>query len=173
MADFLSVSEVLSNLDLKKSNSVAEFGCGSADFAIAIAKKVSKGKVYALDVQQEKLEILKNKMALQKIKNIVLVRCDLEAPKGSGLRNNFLDMVIIPNLLFQVENRSAIMEEVARVVKTGGHILIIDWIKSVAFGPKENIMDPDEAKAMAVKMGLRLEKEFACGDYHYALLFIK
>ena len=76
MPEFLKVDEVLSNLDIKEDMLVAEFGCGSAVFTIALAKKLSKGKVYALDIQEEKLSALKGKMSHENINNFDIILCD-------------------------------------------------------------------------------------------------
>jgi len=171
--DFLSVNEVLSNLNLKRTDTVAEFGCGSASFALALAKILDKGRIYALDIQEGKLSVLKNKMALEKLHNIKTMVGDVEAPGGSGLKNNFLDAVVIPNILFQSKNRHGIMQEAGRVLKPEGEMLVVDWSKPVAFGPKENLASPDEVKKIGHQIGLSLKKEFAAGDYHYALLFVK
>ncbi len=173
MPDFFNLDEVLDNLNLKESMVAAEFGSGPADFTIALAKKLNKGRVYALDIQEEKLSVLKNKLALEKLNNVSMVLCDLEAPNGSTLHSNYLDIVLIPNVLFQAENKYAIMQESKRVLKSGGELLVIDWLKKVPFGPKEGMVNPDEVKKMAGTMGFSLKKEFAAGDYHYALLFTK
>lgn len=173
MPDFLKVSEVLHNLELKDSMLAAEFGCGSAEFSLTLAKKLKKGRVYALDIQEEKLSALKGRMAHEKVNNILTAVCDLEAPNGSTLQDGALDVVLITNVLFQAENKYMIIEEAARVVKTGGQVLVVDWLKEGPFSPKEGMIKPDEAKKMATKAGLSLKKEFAIGDYHYGLVFIK
>ncbi len=162
--DFLNVGQVLSNLDLKDSMSAAEFGCGAADFSIALAKKLNKGRVYALDIQEEKLSALKAKIAHQHVKNILTVHGDLEAKGGSGLQNGQLDVVLITNVLFQAENKDKILQEAVRVIKPGGRVLVIDWFEKVK---------PEAVKALAHQSGLSLEKEFAAGDHHYGLVFTK
>ena len=184
MPDFLNVGNILQELDLKEDMIGAEFGCGSANFAIILAKKLKKGKVYALDIQEEKLSALNGKLAKEKIDNVYTILCDLEAKNGSTLVNNYLDLVLIPNVLFQAENKHAIIEEAKRILKPGGQILIIDWLpasaqgfgmakKSSSFSPKEGLANPLEVKKIAKDLGLILKKEFATGDYHYALIFIK
>ena len=173
MADFLKVDEVLDNLELKDSMLAAEFGCGSAAFSIALAKKLSKGRVYALDIQEEKLSAVKARAAHEQVNNILTVLCDLEAPNGSTLHDGLLDVVLITNLLFQVENRLIILQEAKRVLKPGGQMLVVDWLKAGAPAPKEGIVAPKEVKQMASGLGLELKKEFAIGDYHYGLLFLK
>lgn len=173
MAEFLRVHEILQYLDLHESMSVAEFGCGSAVFALALAKKLKKGKVYALDIQEEKLSALKGKTSIEKLNNIVTILGDLELENGSTLQSDSLDAVLIPNVLFQAENKHGMLEEAKRILKKGGQLLVVDWLKKIAFSPKEGMVTPDEVKKMADSLGLSFKKEFAAGDYHYALLFVK
>jgi len=171
--DFIKIDEVINELNLNEDMFGAEFGCGSANFAITLAKKLKRGKVYALDIQEEKLSALNGKLAIEKIDNVYTILCDLEAKNGSTLVNNYLDVVLIPNVLFQAENKHAIIEEAKRILKPGGQILIIDWLKSGFLGHKGKIINPDEVKKIGKDLGLILKKEFATGDYHYGLLFTK
>lgn len=173
MPDFLKIDDVLQDLNLKPDMMGCEFGCGSAVFAIALAKRLNKGRVYALDIQEEKLSALKGRSALENINNVYMILCDLEAANGSTLPNNLLDIVLIPNLLFQAENKHAIIQEGKRILKSGGQLLVVDWLKKGPFSPKEGMVSPDEVKQIAKELGLSLKKEFAAGDYHYALLFTK
>jgi len=173
MPDFLNVNEVLHNLDLKDSMLAAEFGCGSADFSMALARKLKKGRVYALDIQEEKLSALQSKMNLEKLTNVSMVLSDLEELGGSTLHENYLDVVLIPNVLFQAENKHVMIEEAKRILKNGGQLLIVDWLKGAPFGPREDLITPEEMKKMTTDLGFTLKKEFAAGDYHYALLFTK
>lgn len=171
MEGFLNPEEILKELDLKEEMTAAEFGTGAGIFSIVLAKKLKMGKVYGLDIQEEKLSALKNRAALEKITNISTILCDLEAVKGSTFQNNFLDIVLVCNILFQAENKSAIINEAKRVVKMGGQVLVIDWNENAPFGPKEGKITPKEVKEIAEKAGLTLKKEFKAGAYHYGLLF--
>lgn len=173
MAELLKVEEVLNNLTIKREMIGAEFGCGSAAFAVAMAKRMDRGRVYALDIQSEKLDALKGRIAVEKVNNVVLILADLEAPQGSTLKDDLLDVVLIPNMLFQVENKHAIISEGKRILKSGGQLLIIDWLKAGPFSPKEGMISPEEVKEIAQSTGLSLKSEFAVGTYHYALLFVK
>ena len=77
MADFLKPDDVLSNLELKEDMIAAEFGAGSANFTIALAKKLPKGRVYALDIQEGKLSALNGKIKQQNISNILRISIHL------------------------------------------------------------------------------------------------
>lgn len=173
MAEFLKVNEILNNLDLKNGMTTAEFGCGSAVFTVSLAKKINKGKVYAMDIQEEKLSALKGRLVHENISNVLTILCDLETPNGSTLMDDSFDIVLIPNVLFQAENKYAIIKEGKRILKIGGQLFIVDWLKKGPFSPKEGMVSPDEIKKIANDIGLSLKKEFAAGDYHYGLLFAK
>jgi ubiquinone/menaquinone biosynthesis C-methylase UbiE len=82
-------------------------------------------------------------------------------------------VVLIPNVLFQAENKYAMIEEGVRILKSGGQLLIVDWFKDAPFGPKEGTITPEEIKKALNGSGFSLKKELAAGDYHYALLFVK
>ncbi|OGZ73082.1 MAG: hypothetical protein A2908_02040 [Candidatus Staskawiczbacteria bacterium RIFCSPLOWO2_01_FULL_38_12b] len=173
MTDFLKVDEVLQYLNLKKDMVAAEFGCGSADFTIALAKILNHGRVYAFDIQEEKLSALKTKLRLKHATNVSMVLCDLELPSASGLPDDSLNLVLIPSVLFQVENKYAILEEAKRILKSGGELLVIDWFEHAPFGPKEGAISPDQLKKIIAPLGFSLKKEFTVADSHYALLFVK
>lgn len=167
---FLNPSKVLDTLDLKENFIVADFGSGSGGWVIPLAKKLEEGKVYAIDILEEPLSALRAKIKLEKILNVEPIRADVE--KTSKLFDNSCDLVLMTNLLFEVEDKKKVMEEGKRVLKKGGKILVVDWKKDAPFGPKEKVL-PEEVKKIAKELGLRLEKEFETGIYHWGLMFEK
>ena len=173
MEGFLNPEEILNNLDIREDMTAVEFGCGAGIFSLSLAKKIKQGRVYGLDIQEEKLSALKNKALLEKLKNIVTICCDLEKKDGSTLHSDSADIVLIPNILFQAENKNAIIEEGKRILKTGGQLMIIDWQKSSSLAPKQGTITPDEIKKIAEDAGLSFKREFSAGGHHFALLFSK
>ncbi len=173
MKTFLNPEDFFKKLTLKEDMLACEFGCGSGIFAISLAKRLKKGKVYGLDIQEEKLSVLKSRAILENLLNIETIVCDLEKPKGSTLQNDFLDLVLIPNVLFQAEEKGAIIEEAKRILKPGGQLLILDWTKEAPFGPEEGRITVTQVKKIAEKLNLKLKKEFSAGAYHYGLVFTK
>lgn len=170
---FLNPEKALDQLELRKDMVAAEFGCGSGGFTIPLAKRLEAGLVHGLDIQETPLIILKSRAIAQKIVNIKLIRCNLEKPRGSTLPDSFLDLVLIPNVLFEAEDKIAIISEAKRILKTAGKLLIVDWLPDVPQGPVEGRVLVTEAKKMASDLGLVLEKEFEAGKYHWGLIFKK
>ena len=170
---FLNPEEVLDKLDLRTDMVAAEFGCGSGGFAVPLAKRLDEGLVCAIDILEAPLSALKSRTLVENIINIRIIRSDLEKPRGSTLSALSLDLVLIPNVLFQVENKDAIISEAERVLKSRGRLVIIDWLPEAEQGPEKARISPSEVKKIAEQSGFNLEKEFPAGKYHYGLIFQK
>lgn len=173
MVEFISPEQIINQVELKNDMTVAEFGCGSGNIVLTLAKKLKEGKVYGLDVQEEPLSVLKGRARSERLFNIETIRCDLEKECGSTLPNEFVDIVLIPNLLFQVDEKKAVLKEAQRITKKGGQVLVVDWKKESSLGPKEGRVSPEEVKMIAEELKLKLEKEFEMGNFHYGLIFRK
>jgi ubiquinone/menaquinone biosynthesis C-methylase UbiE len=169
---FLNPEEIIDQLDLKANMMAAEFGCGSGGFTIYLAKKLSEGLVWAIDILEEPLSALKGRQLMEGLHNIKIVRGDLEKFNGSTIPNSSLDLVVIPNVLFEAEDKLAIMREADRVLKNRGILVIIDWLPEAAHGPEQKVSSK-EVKEMAEKLELNFKKEIEAGKYHYGLVFEK
>jgi len=171
--EFLNPKEVLKKLDLRKNMIAADFGSGSGGWAIPLAKILEDGKVYAIDILEEPLSALKSKSEIEGISNIETILANVENKKGSKLKDNFLDLVLMTNLLFEAEDKKSIFSEAKRILKSNGKILVVDWLPEASLGPEKGRVSPENVKKIAKELNLKLEKEFKAGDYHYGLVFTK
>ncbi len=164
MSDFLNPQKVINEINLPEEASIADFGCGSGGWVIPLAKKIKDGKIYALDVLKEALSALKGKAEMEKVYNIRTVQCDVE--RGTDLQKGALDLVIMSNLLFQVDDKEAVIEEGKRVLRRGGKLLIVDWI----------VKEDDAEKKIDEKIknkGFKFVKKIEAGSQHFAILYEK
>ena len=171
MEGFLNPNKVLNNLALREDMVAVDFGCGSGGWVIPLAKRLEEGKVYAVDILEEPLSALQGRAKLEKVLNIETIRANVE--RETSLASNSVDLVLITNLLFQIEDKKAVLLEAKRILKKGGEILVVDWLPEALQGPREGRVSPDEVKKIAKNLNLKLEKEFRTGIYHYGLIFIK
>lgn len=163
-------------LGLAPGMKVADFGCGSGHFTTEIAKQIGRdGMVYAFDVQEEALSAVKSRASAMDIDNIETARINLEIEKSTALTGGLVDLVIISNMLFQVENKEAVAREAFRILKLGGKVMVIEWdVSSALAGPprevrinKKDMIDLFEGEK------LEFAKEFPAGESHYGLIFSK
>lgn len=170
---FLDPQKAIKQLDLREDMIGCDFGSGAGGWAIPLAKILRKGRVYAFDVQEEMISAMKGRAELEKVFNIETAIRDLETPQGSGLKDDFADVIIMSNILFQVEEKEKVLQEAQRVLRTGGEALVVDWRKETTLGPEHGRVSSEEVKEIAANVGLRLKKEFDAEGYHFGLIFTK
>lgn len=155
---------------------VADFGAGSGFYSMAIARAVSPGgKVFAVDIQKDLLEKLRNGAKQNKLNNIDIVWGDLEHLGGTKLRESSMDAVTVCNLLFQIENKDALCLEIKRILRTNGRVLVVDWAGSFSgVGPQESdVVSKIKVTDMFLDHGFTLDREISAGAHHYGLVFRK
>lgn len=154
---------------------VADFGCGPGFYSVALAEAVGPGgRVYALDIQKEMLELTRSRARARKQLNVMPLRADLEKPGGSQLAPEVIDRVIIANVLFQAHDKKSVLSEGFRVLKPGGKLILVEWSGSAAGGPGPNMLLRREAAEKILEdAGFKKEKEIYAGDNHYGLLYAK
>jgi len=150
----------------------ADFGCGGGGWTVPLAKILEDGRVWAVDIQSDVLSALESKLQLHRIYNVKKVVADIERGVPQ-ISSSSVDLVLMSNLLFQVDDKEAVFKEAERVLKERGKLLVVDWVENAPFGPKEGTITPEKVKEIAQKFSFRFERELHAGGYHYALLFVK
>jgi ubiquinone/menaquinone biosynthesis C-methylase UbiE len=136
---------------------------------------MSTGKVYAVDVQKDLLTKVKNTAAKEGIHNIEIIWSDIEKPNGTKLRDSSADLVLLCNTLFQLEDKHNIINEIRRILKPGGRVLVVDWLGSFGgIGPKpDQVVPANIVKEKFSEARFHLDREFSAGAHHYGLIFKK
>lgn len=169
---FLNPEQTLAQLELSPEMTAVDFGSGSGGWAIPLAKILDKGFVFAVDIQEEPLSALMAKAKTFNLKNIRTVRGDVEAG-NVRVDSASCDFALLTNILFQAENKAAVLKEAARALKPGGALLVVDWLPNVNLGPKQGKIAPEQVKEMAAQVGLSFTREIPTEAYHYGLVFTK
>lgn len=169
---FINPAKILrENLELKRNMLAADFGCGAGEWAIPLAEALECGKVYAIDLLEEPLSAVRSKARIKKLQNIEIVKDNVEKIITRLLANS-MDVVLITNLLFQVEDKKAIFAEAYRVMKPGARLLVVDWNEDARIGPAQKVK-LQELKDLAQSVKLSLRSEFSAGGFHYGFIFEK
>lgn len=173
---FADPSAIVDQLTIAPGSQVADFGCGSGFFSLEFAARVgSGGMVYALDVLPSALEAVASRAKTLNLTNILTKRVNLEKENGSGLEPQSMDWVVIKDILFQNKNKDIILGEVSRVLKPGGHAILMEWNpKETMVGPDAELrVSPEQLRALLDAVHLAVEKELNVGGFHYAFLVKK
>ncbi len=171
---FFRPEKILDQLDIHDAIEAADFGCGHGYFSIPLAKRVPKGRVFAIDVVKEALEAIKSRAELEKIDNILTVQANLEILGSSKLKDNSMDLVLLRNILYQSQKKEEILREAKRVLKKEGRMVVIEWRIDSVMAPKEHwLISKEDVRKIIEEEGLTLSKELSIDNHHYGLVFVK
>jgi ubiquinone/menaquinone biosynthesis C-methylase UbiE len=164
----LDPASILEKLELKAEIVLADLGCGTGFFSIPAARRVKK--VFALDIQEEMLDILREKIKKEKITNIEVI---LSGESSIPLSDKSVDILLMANVFHELEDKLSLLKEVKRVLKMNGRLIIIDWKKmEMDFGPpfKERLDEKDVINT-CIGNGFTLLEKSNMGPYNYLLIF--
>jgi SAM-dependent methyltransferase len=115
---------VVDALDLKPTNVVADIGAGTGYFSFRISPLVPEGKVLAVDIQPEMLDIIN---FLKKENNITNVEPILGSVTEPNLPNESVDLALMVDAYHEFEYPREIMEGVVRSLKPGGRVALVEY----------------------------------------------
>ncbi len=171
---FFDPTTILVTLGLNNQiNDVAEFGCGYGTFTIPAAK-IIKGKVYALDIDPDMIQLTNEAAQNQRLSNVEAIQRDFIA-EGSGLPDESVDYVMLFNIL-HLEKPTVLLSEAKRILKAGGKLGIIHWNcdPKTPRGPSMDIRPkPEQCIAWAKEAGFSKLKQYDLKPYHYGIVMKK
>lgn len=120
-------SKLLPSLKIKPGDVVADIGAGSGFYTLKLADIVGpKGKVYAVDIQPEMLNIIRKRVAARKLRNVVLVQnteTRLKLPPAS------LDLLFLVDVYHEFSHPREMTLEMVEALKPGGRIAFVEFRK--------------------------------------------
>ena len=112
-------------LKLKEGDVVADIGIGTGYIARKISPKIGEtGIIYGVEIQQEMLDILAEKMAEEGITNIKGVLGTITDPK---LPPNSVDLAIMVDVYHEFSHPYEMMKNICRGLKTGGRVVFVEY----------------------------------------------
>jgi len=114
-------------LGIKPGETIADIGCGTGYFSRRLAKLVGpSGKVLAVDIQPEMLQMLTNRMAGMGFNNVAPIlgtETDPKLPAASA------DIVLMVDVYHEFSYPYEMMEAICRGLKPGGRVIFVEFKK--------------------------------------------
>lgn len=112
-------------LKLRAGDAVADVGAGTGYYTRRLAKAVgTNGLVYAVEIQQEMLDLLANKLAREGIANVKSVLGTITDPK---LPHASLDLILMVDVYHEFEFPFEMVATMCRALKPGGRIVLVEF----------------------------------------------
>ncbi len=163
---------------LRPGMSVADVGAGTGVFTEPFARRVgASGRVYAVDIAQEFLDLIEQRAAEAGLANVTTVLC----PEDSvNLPPTSVDRVFICDTYHHFEYPKSTMTSVYAALRPGGRCVIVDfrrepgvsrqWVLDHVRAGREEVIE--EVKAVGFRLADE-QPETAFLDENYVLVLVK
>lgn len=164
---YLPDDKLVELLALSGDETVVDYGAGTGRVAAAIARALPRGRVIAVDENEEMLGHLRARLA------------DVPNAEAQGIGENAVDLpdggadrVLASNLLHEVRGERA-LAEMRRLVSPDGFVLVVDWERGRERDvgpPEERLYSAEDAAFELAASAFSAESVDAGLPYHFALV---
>ena len=164
-------SRAIAALDIKPGQVVADVGAGSGYYTVRLAKRVGPiGRVFATDIQQEMLDLLKKRLSRERLDNVELVLAtdvDPRLPAGQ------LDLVLMVDVYHELARPQDVLRKLRSALKPDGRLVLIEFRKESTWVPirEEHKMSVTEARMELEAEGYRFDRVIDVLPWQHILVF--
>jgi ubiquinone/menaquinone biosynthesis C-methylase UbiE len=118
-------TKLIELLKLKPGEVVADIGAGSGYYTFRMAKLVSpKGKILAVDIQKEMLDIIRGRMKQEGVSNVEPVMGEEADPK---LKDESVDTILLVDVYHEFAFPYEMTQKMVKALKPGGRIVFVEF----------------------------------------------
>jgi ubiquinone/menaquinone biosynthesis C-methylase UbiE len=144
---------VITALNLKRGQIVADIGAGTGYFSVRLAKSEAAPRVYAVDIEPSMVSYVRERASKEGLSNVTAVLASAEQPNLPEP----VDLVLIVDTYHHIGDREAYFRRLVKSIKPGGQVAIIDFKPDSPEGPPKEFRFPVEKfKSEMGKAGYRL-----------------
>ena len=144
----------VSKLPIDENSVVADIGAGTGYYTFKIYQKVSKGKVYAEEIQNDAVTYLKNKAGQLNAMNVIVVKGKEQSPE---LPENSIDLAMMVDVYHELSYPHEMLQSIRKSLKPTGKLLLMEY---KAEDPK---VDIKPLHKMSVE---QVNKELTANGFH-------
>jgi len=151
-----SAEHMAASLGLRGDEQVLDVACGTGHASLAIAEKLKRGRVTAVDFSSGMLDQARKKAAALNVSNIEFLERDMQ---NLGFDAGMFDVAVCAFGIFFVEDMDAQLSHIASAVRPGGRTMICNFLENY-FHPLKDLM-ANRLEAYGVQMPPQTWKRIA------------
>ena len=165
-----NTSKLLKNMDIRPNEVIADIGAGSGYHVFKMAPKASKGLIYAVDIQQEMLQAIREKKLKKGIENIELVK---GTEKSVNLPENSIDKLLMVDVYHEFSFPVEMMASIKNALKPDGKIYLIEYRAEDDNVPIKRLhkMSADQAVKEMEAWGFKLKENIDNLPWQHCMVF--
>jgi cyclopropane fatty-acyl-phospholipid synthase-like methyltransferase len=159
---------VIAALDVKPGASVADIGAGTGYFSMRLARTVTSGTVYAVDIEPKMIEYLKTRAAGEKLMNVTPVLASATSPNLPKP----VDLILVVDTYHHIGNRPQYFRALQSQLAPGGRVAIVDFRKDAPEGPPVHFrFTPEQIRKEMAGAGYAVASEHEFLPRQHFLIF--
>lgn len=163
---------LFSQLGLKPGMTVCDMGCGNGYYSLVLAKAVAPtGKVLAVDIQPEMLQMLSRRAARAKVENIDMVLGTVSDPK---LPEGQVDLVLMVDVYHEFSHPAEMLGAIRKALSPTGRIALVEFREedpSVPIKPEHKMSKRQILKEYSANQ-FELESEYDGLPWQHLMFFV-
>src|SRR3954451_11644859 len=162
---------LLAALKVKPGDTVCDMGCGNGFYTLKLAKLVGKdGRVVAVDIQPEMLELLKAAAKAEKITNIEPALGTVTDPK---LPAGKVDLMLLVDVYHEFSNPEEMLAAIRKSLKPNGRVALAEFRAEDPKVPIKPLHKMSKAQIMKEfpANGFKLVEEFDKLPWQHLMFF--
>lgn len=152
---------LIEKLPLDADDVVADIGAGTGYFSFPMASRVPGGRVLAVDIQQEMLDIITARAAKLGVENLDTVLGTVMDPH---LPDDSVDLVLIVDAYHEFSHPREMGAAIAKALRPGGRLVLVEYRGEDPRIPIKRLHKMTEAQAQTEMAAIGLEWEHT-GDF--------
>jgi ubiquinone/menaquinone biosynthesis C-methylase UbiE len=164
-------NQLLQALNIQAGDTVCDMGCGNGFYTLRIAKLVGdRGKVIAVDIQREMLELLKERAAAEGITNIEPQLGTIVDPK---LPPNSIDLLLLVDVYHEFSHPEQMLTAIRKSLKPAGRVALVEFRAEDPNVPIKPLHKMSKAQIMKEfpANGFKLVEEFDKLPWQHLMFF--
>ncbi|MEM8865809.1 MAG: class I SAM-dependent methyltransferase [Planctomycetota bacterium] len=118
-------AKLMASLDVRPGQVVCDLGCGNGFYALRLAERVGPdGKVYAVDIQPEMLDLLRLRAEARSLANVTPVRGMVTDPK---LPTDKLDLILLVDAYHEFSHPVQMLAAMRAALSPAGRVALVEF----------------------------------------------
>lgn len=139
---------------------ILDIASGTGDFALETSR-IKPDKIYGVDISEGMLEVGRKKVEARNLGH--MIEMQLGDSENLHFEDNYFDAVTVAFGVRNYENLKLGLSEMFRVMKPGGHVVIIEFSQPTAFPVKQ--LYNFYSRAILPRIGKMISKDKAAYEY--------
>ncbi|QCX02318.1 class I SAM-dependent methyltransferase [Aggregatimonas sangjinii] len=167
-----NTATLLQHMNISSYDTIADVGAGSGYHVFKMAALADKGLIYAVDIQEEMLAAIQQKMNETELQNIKTVK---GTEKSVALPENSVDKILMVDVYHEFNFPVEMIASMKKALRADGKIYLVEYRGEDAEVPIKKLHKMTESQAVKEMeaAGMKLERNFTKLPWQHCMVFIK